>query len=326
MRLRTLAWVAGPLWSAFAVVVLALAPLLGAVARLSRLSGRRQPAAVVRLLLVYVIAELEFLAGAARQRRRAGTPPALRRANYALLLRYLDRLVSTAMRTLRLRLDVALEPSAARALHGCERPVLVFSRHAGPGDSFLLVHLLLSRFGREPSIVLKELLTADPVLGSVCRTLPMAPIGADKDAACDAVLHLAQGLTPASALLLFPEGGNFTPERRARAIDWLRRAGDFARARHAERLEHLVAPRPGGVLAALEGAPGADVVFTAHTGLGQAAKGLGILRRLPHDTTVAIRLWHVDAAERPVGERAQVQWLDDWWRRLDEWVEAQGAE
>ena len=35
-------------------------------------------------------------------------------------------------------------------------PLLVLARHAGPGDSFALVDLLLSRYGRRPRIVLKE--------------------------------------------------------------------------------------------------------------------------------------------------------------------------
>lgn len=326
MRRRVIGWVAAPLWWSCALAVLVLAPVLGVLARLARRTGRRAPAAVLRLLVVYVTEELAYLAGAARAARGGRESPAARSAHYALLGRFFAQLVSTALRTLRLRLDVEIEPEADAALRRRDRPVLVFSRHAGPGDSVLLVHLLLSRFGREPSIVLKELLVADPVVGSICRRLPMAPLGPDGDAACDSVEALARELTPAGALLLFPEGGNYTPQRRASAIRWLRRHGELTRARRAGRLEHLVAPRPGGVLAALEGAPRADVVFTAHTGLGQAARGVDILRSLPHDATVRVRLWHVPAAQRPAGETAQVDWLDEWWRRLDAWVEEQGAE
>ena len=43
-------------------------------------------------------------------------------------------------------------------------PLLVLARHAGPGDSFALVELLLSRYGRRPRIVLKEDLLWDPGL------------------------------------------------------------------------------------------------------------------------------------------------------------------
>ena len=38
-------------------------------------------------------------------------------------------------------------------------------------------------------------------------------------------------------------------------------------ARRAEELTHVLAPRPGGFIAALDGAPDADVVLVAHTGL-----------------------------------------------------------
>jgi 1-acyl-sn-glycerol-3-phosphate acyltransferase len=196
----------------------------------------------------------------------------------------------------------------------------VFSRHAGPGDSVLLVHMLLARFRREPGLVMKELLTVDPVVGLVARELPCALIdGADDDA--EEIRDVGRRLGPAGALLLFPEGGNFTPDRRRRAIGWLRRSGQPDRAAHAETMEHVMAPRAGGVLAALDGAPDADVIFTAHTGLGRAAYGLRVLRKLPHDTTVHIRLWHVPAAEVPADEDERVAWLDGWWARLNAWVQ-----
>jgi hypothetical protein len=38
----------------------------------------------------------------------------------------------------------------------------VLSRHAGPGDSFLLVHQLLSVYQRRPRVVMKATLQLDP--------------------------------------------------------------------------------------------------------------------------------------------------------------------
>ena len=38
-------------------------------------------------------------------------------------------------------------------------------------------------------------------------------------------------------------------------------------ADRAEQMTHVLAPRPGGLLAALDAAPEADVLLVAHTGL-----------------------------------------------------------
>ena len=45
----------------------------------------------------------------------------------------------------------------------------------------------------------------------------------------------------------------------------------------AEAMTNVLAPRPGGVLAALDAAPDADVVLVAHTGLDHM---LTVARRL----------------------------------------------
>lgn len=316
MRYALLRRVALPLWLAFAAAVLAVAPALVVLGRVAaRVSGRPEPAALIRLLLVYVIGELAVLlspAGSHEQRLRQ-------------LTTFLDEVVVTALRSL--RVDVAIEADAAAAdvLARHDRPLLVFSRHAGPGDSVLLVHMLMAHYGREPGLVMKEILTADPVVGLIARHLPCALIdGAVDDP--EEIESLARQLNGDAALLLFPEGGNFTPERRAGAIAWLRRNGHPRRAERAERLEHLISPRPRGVLAALDGARGADVIFVAHTGLGRAAMGLSLLTELPRDTTIRIRGWHVASESVPAGDDERVAWLDAWWERLDAWVEAQGAE
>ena len=46
------------------------------------------------------------------------------------------------------------------------------ARHAGPGDSFLLVHQLLSVYGRRPRVVMKATLQLDPSLDVMANRLP----------------------------------------------------------------------------------------------------------------------------------------------------------
>ena len=66
-----------------------------------------------------------------------------------------------ARRVLRLKIEtVGPAPDA----HPGE-PLLVFCRHAGPGDSFTLMYALMHWYGREPRVVLKETLAWDPALG-----------------------------------------------------------------------------------------------------------------------------------------------------------------
>ena len=120
--------------------------------------------------------------------------------------------------------------------------------------------------------------------------------------------------------MIFPEGGNFTPERRQRSIDKLRRLGLEAMARRAERMENVLAPRPGGLLAALDAAPEADVVLVAHTGLDHLLTVRDIWRELPMDKQIIMRWWRVPRAEIPDDRDARIEWLFAWWEQIDAWV------
>ena len=53
--------------------------------------------------------------------------------------------------------------------HG--RPLVVIA-HAGPGDSFLVVHSLVNWYGRDPRIVLKDTLQWDPAIDIALNRLP----------------------------------------------------------------------------------------------------------------------------------------------------------
>ena len=94
-------------------------------------------------------------------------------------------------------------------------------------------------------------------------------------------------------------------------------------ARRAERMTHVLAPRPGGLLAALDAAPDADVVLVAHTGLDHLLTVGDVWRELPmdkrdHDALVA-------GAARGDPRRAataRIDWLFGWWERIDDWIAA----
>lgn len=211
------------------------------------------------------------------------------------------------------------EEAAARLT----RPVIVLSRHAGPGDSFLILHQLLVTYRRRPSIVLKGALQFDPVLDVVINRLPHAFVWPGKgpgSGVTQEVTRLAQGLGNEDALLIFPEGGNFTHGRRERAIERLESSGQHEAAQRARGMSNLLAPRTGGVLAAVEAAPTADVIFVAHTGLDDLITVRDIWRSLPMEQTVKSRWWRVPSPQIPRDRDDQVTWLYGWWEQIDKWI------
>jgi 1-acyl-sn-glycerol-3-phosphate acyltransferase len=245
--------------------------------------------------------------------------------HYAIMRWFLATLFDVATRAFRLRIEVEepeLTPQEARAR--LTRPVIVLSRHAGPGDSFLLVHHLLSRYWRRPRIVMKAALQYDPGLDVVINRLPNAFVSARRgadNAIIQAIERLASDLGPTGALVIFPEGGNFTPRRRLRAIRLLEERQLDEEASRARAMAHLLPPRPGGALAAIGAAPTADVIFVAHTGLEDVITLGDVWRSLPMEQVLKARWWRVPAAEVPRGDReAQVRWLYEWWERIDAWI------
>ncbi|MGZ4438603.1 MAG: 1-acyl-sn-glycerol-3-phosphate acyltransferase [Nocardioidaceae bacterium] len=244
--------------------------------------------------------------------------PFFERIHYDLVQAYLVIFFREARRVARLKIVTEGEPPDAFP----GDPLVVCCRHAGPGDSFTLMYALMHWYGREPRVVLKDTLSWDPAIGVILHRLPsrfISPAGGE--GLEEQVGALARGLDHNDAFVIFPEGGNFTPARRQRAIDKLRRLGLEAMARRAEKMENVLAPRPGGLLAALDAAPDADVVLVAHTGLDHLLTVGDIWRELPMDKQIIMRWWRVPRAEIPDEREARIDWLFAWWERIDTWVE-----
>jgi 1-acyl-sn-glycerol-3-phosphate acyltransferase len=325
------AWVRRPLtvsaWLAVAVLAAALSPLLLGLAWIAgRLTGRPQVLIFARLIVAYLLAELAVLIGCGLLwLLSAGGRLMHQRRFQALhwrLLRWFARRIATVTVSL-LSINVAPDssPDATRALEGGD-PVIVFSRHAGPGDSILLVDQLLSRFHRRASVVLKESWAVDPSIDLLAHRLPQALLqGGDRDDAQAQIADVASRLGDRGALLLFPEGANFTPERRRSALASLRAKGRRQAAADAQRMSNVMPPSPAGVLAALRGNPAADVIFAGHTGLGLAANPRELWRDMPTGRTLRTHMWLAHRSEIPADADEQVAWLNEWWRRIDAWIE-----
>ncbi len=248
--------------------------------------------------------------------------------HYGIMRWFLGVLYRAAQHTCGLRVEVD-GPPAAEGVEG--RPLIVLSRHAGPGDSLLLVHHLLSACGRRPRVVMKASLQLDPSLDVMANRLPNAFVNRRRGATRHSthstaeIRRLAAGLDPRGALVIFPEGGNWTPLRWRRAVAQLRRRGHFDLAERAVAMPRLLAPRTGGAAAAIAACPSADVVFVAHTGLDRLVSARDVWRSLSADMVVRARWWHVPSAEVPrtAGREAQTAWLYDWWERMHGWIAAE---
>jgi 1-acyl-sn-glycerol-3-phosphate acyltransferase len=319
-------------WLVMSVLCLALSPLLlalGAVA--SAVTRRPQPLLVARLAISYFARELGVLVACGALWLGSGfgarmASPRVQALHHRLLRWFVHGLAERATTLLGIEVAPQPEPDADAALRS-ERPVLFFSRHAGPGDTLLLVDQLLTRYDRRPSVVFKETLAIDPSVDLIGHRLPHAVLDTSNAEESEArIEEVTAGLGSRGVLVLFPEGANFTGERRRRALHKLRRKGRRREAEAARQMSHVLPPHPTGSLAALRADPSADVVFAAHTGLGLAAYPREIWRQLPLGATLKSRMWLVSPEERPNDSDEQARWLYDWWKRLDEWVDAQGEE
>jgi 1-acyl-sn-glycerol-3-phosphate acyltransferase len=311
--LTTLLWTVAPLW------------LIGTGIAASFVPQWLRPVRLVWVLVLHLTLEsiilvelfgLWIASGFGLFIRR----PWFERVHYDIAQAYLVVFFREARRVLRLK--VRTIGPAPDAFPG--KPLLVCCRHAGPGDSFLLMYALMHWYHREPRVVLKDTLAWDPAVGIILHRLPSRFVrpnpGAGEDVESQ-IADLARNLDENDAFVIFPEGGNFTPKRRERAISRLRRLGMERMARRAEELTHVLAPKPGGLLAALEVAPEADVLLVAHTGMDHVLTIRDVWHSLPMDKQISMGWWRVPREEIPTGRDDQIEWLFDWWERIDDWIE-----
>jgi 1-acyl-sn-glycerol-3-phosphate acyltransferase len=266
--------------------------------------------------------------------------------HYAVMKWFLDLIYRTAVRVCGLNVTVSgpapTGPVSAGA--GSGRPLIVLCRHAGPGDSLLLIHYLLSVCERRPRVVMKATLQLDPSVDVMANRVPNAFLhlgksksrsetnrglrtGAADTRHTEQIRRLAAGLDGRGALAIFPEGGNWTPYRWRRAIDRLRRRGLPGLADRAAAMPNVLPPRPNGALAAIAACPQADVIFVAHTGLDRLVSVRDVWRSLRADLELRARWWRVPAANVPrsAARDAQITWLYDWWQRIDAWITTENA-
>jgi 1-acyl-sn-glycerol-3-phosphate acyltransferase len=306
-----------------AALIVLLSPVLVVAAVLVDLvAGRWRTMRVVCFGIVYCLYEVAGLVALLGLWLRAGAglrmrTPAVQDAHYRLMAWWLRGLRAMGLRLFRLRVSIEDPPTPRPG------PILVFSRHAGAGNSLMLVATLLLEYGRHPRIIMLEKLQWEPLFDTLLNRIPNRFIRHDasvREAQRAAIGALASGLGEWDAFVLFPEGRDFSHQLRERAIDRLRTKGHHESAEKAEAMPNVLPPRHGGVMAAIANAPGADVCFVAHTLFEDVGSLRQLWRRIPLDAAVSARYWRIPAAEVPQEEDKLIVWLYDWWGRIDGWI------
>jgi 1-acyl-sn-glycerol-3-phosphate acyltransferase len=325
-----------PLWLPLAAVLAALFLLVAAAGALAWPVSRRHRVPRLALFgLLYMVLNVGLLLGCTALWLRH--PVAARRdderwqaAHVGLLRRALGAIRSAATPLIGFTMLLEEPPGDGELSNG---PVLVLARHAGPGDSFALVDLLMSRYHRRPRIVLKQSLQWDPGLDVLLNRLSSCFLPSRSGAGDDRserMADLAVSLRGSDAMLVFPEGGNWTPRRYRRALARLRRQAhrqaDRQVAADAAASPNVLPPRPAGVLACLAARPDLDVVVAAHTGLEDLVSPALVWRALPlAGRPMTVRWWRVAARTIPSQPEEQYQWLRVQWAIVDSWIDARKA-
>lgn len=229
----------------------------------------------------------------------------------------IDVLARRAEQLLGLRIE--LDDASTAAL--TPGPVIVLCRHVNLFDASLPT-LIYQRLGyRTRGVIMAELL-ADPGFDLIYARTGSVFIPRDNGPEAVArVRSMNHDLDPTTAVVIFPEGRLFRPDRRERATERLGTQNPGRAARLAA-LRHVLPPRPGGVLALLDAIAG-DVVVIAHHGLDRYASFSALARAAPLDEPIRVTAWRIPADKIPVDAIDRIAWLDDQWLAVDAWIDRQ---
>ncbi len=311
------------LWPFVGVVVTGLmVPVIVAGAFLVVVDRRARLFRASCLAIVLMWVDIRMLLGcwALWARSPDHSSPTWREDHERLFSQALDSLMYYARRWV--RLEVVL---ADRMHFGTDdEPLITLARHAGPADSLAIAWLMSRTVGRLPRIVLAEALRWDPGIDTILSRLDSFFVPSGTGAGDDRIAGLtrmAESMVDDDVFVIFPEGKNWTPGRRAGYIRRLHERGDLARARRAEELRNVLPPKSRGAWAARSARPEADVMVLAHAGLARLSTPRMIWNALPFDDQpFLVKTWTYAADTVPLAPEEFSAWLDERWTEVDAWV------
>ncbi len=202
-------------------------------------------------------------------------------------------------------------------------PVVTFARHAGPGDAFLLARLVIRDYHRQLRMLGTTKLLWDPFIDHMLRRMPYYFCDqnpTDPASHLAAITEMCASMDDDSVLIIFPEGGNWTPNRWDAAIERLEARGMHERAERAAAMTNVLAPRSAGAAAALRARHDVSVVFVAHVGLEDLFSLREIWNKIPLRRRVLGTYWSVPPEAVPVQPAEISSWLFDHWEMVDRWI------
>jgi 1-acyl-sn-glycerol-3-phosphate acyltransferase len=205
-------------------------------------------------------------------------------------------------------------------------PVLVMIRHASIIDNTLPDVIIGGAHGIGFRFVIKRELRMLPTIDIGGRWVPTLFVrrgSGDTDTELAKLAPLTEHLRPSDGLLIYPEGTRCTAAKLARAKEIIAERQPSLAPR-AERLNHLLPPRLGGVLTLLENArdcdADVDIVLFGHVGLDGFEYVSDIWAGGLVGTTVRMKFWRFPAASVPADREQLISWLYERWQLLDDWV------
>jgi len=202
-------------------------------------------------------------------------------------------------------------------------PVVTFARHAGPGDAFLLARLVIRDYHRQLRMLGTTKLLWDPFIDHMLRRMPYYFCEQDPpepDSHLESITEMCATMDDDSVLIIFPEGGNYTPGRWNTAIERLESRGQQDRAERAAAMTNVLAPRSAGAIAALKARNDVSVVFVAHVGLEDLFSLGEIWRKIPLRRLVIGTYWAIPPERVPAEPSEISAWLFDQWEQVDGWI------
>lgn len=255
-----------------------------------------------------------------RLRSPRGTSPTWDADHLALIQRALDNVLFTARRVVGFHIEIEGELTVGRPGH----PLVVISRHAGPADSLAIAWLLASTAGRIPRIVLADAMLWDPGIAMVLQRLDSYFVPSRSGAGDDrtkGVAELAATLTRKDAMLIFPEGRNWTRDRHEDQVRRLREQGEPDRLATAVARPWVLEARSRGVASIRQHAPEADVMVIAHTGLDMISGPAAVIRAVPFRNRLLLRGRTYHSEDVPTDGDEVATWLEARWGEVNHWVD-----
>ncbi len=282
----------------------------------------RKPWMATRLLLmgwVYLALQAGVIGVAAVQwfvSLPFGRAAGKRRAAWAYWLqRWWVKLLMAAMNAvLGLRFEVSGDSAVAPG------PIIVLFRHASIVDNLLPHAFVTDRHGIKLRWVLKKELLADPALDIGGNRMPNYFVDRSSETPeteRDNIAQLGANLGADEGVLLFPEGTRYSAAKRAVRMKRLAESNPEL-YEIMDGHDHVLPPRPGGVLALLDS--GMDVVVGVHTGLENMRGLREIWSIAPIGRTVKVDFRRISASQIPSDSGERIRWLHEEWARVGDTI------